>query len=107
MPIESLDQEDVSARNRLDPAFGNFDSAFSCQAQHGVFNARVIPSIVWPGEFGNPECISILDDRLWTRAAHGGSEQQKLLNLSRIRTRWYFVFDKRVCQFWSFSSSSV
>jgi hypothetical protein len=75
LPVESPDQKNVPARDGLDPAFGNLDSALPGQPQHGMLYTRVIPPIVRARELRNPERMLILDDRFWTHASHGGSEK--------------------------------
>ena len=41
-----------------------------------ALDARIVPAIIRPIEFRDPDAVSVLDDRLRSRTPHGSGEQQ-------------------------------
>ena len=48
-----------------------------------MLHAGVVPAVVPPVEFGDPEAVIVFDDGFGTCAAHGCPEQQQILYLRR------------------------
>jgi len=46
------------------------DAAFPGKFEHRMFGARMIPFVVRPVEFGEPQTVFVFDDRFGARAAH-------------------------------------
>jgi hypothetical protein len=62
LAVKPLDKEDILASDRFDSALRGSDSALASQSQHRVLDPRVVPAIVRPIEFCDPESVMVLDD---------------------------------------------
>jgi hypothetical protein len=77
LAVEALDEQDILAAHGLDVAFDCGEAAFARKSQHGMLDPGVVPAIVRPFEFSDPQRAAGLHEGLGTprgpsfRSIHG------------------------------------